>query len=408
MLPLIKIAWRNLWRNKRRTFITIASVFFALFLALVMRSMEFGSYDMMTRDAVRNSTGYIQIHAPGYWNDKTIDNTFEASDELFQKVASSANVSEVIPRLESFALASSGNISKGVGIIGTIPETEAEITKLADRIVAGSYFKAPTDPGILIGDDLARYLEVGLYDTVTLLSQGYHGSSAAADFQVTGILHFPSPEMNRQLIYMTLETAQYFFAATGSLTSYSLLLYDIDKLDETANSLKATVGEGYEIMTWDEMMVELKQQIDSDNISGMFMLGILYVVVAFGIFGTILMITHERRKEFSVMIAVGMKRLKLSFIVFIETIFIGLIGIVASIIFSIPVIYYFYLNPIPLTGDMAEIMLEYNIQPMMPFSTDPTIFVAQSLLVMCLTIIIAIYPFVKIMKFNLIKGLKDK
>jgi ABC-type lipoprotein release transport system permease subunit len=407
MITLTKIAWRNLWRNKRRTLITIASVFFALFLSLLMRSMQYGSYEMMKRDAVRNSTGYIQIHAPGYWDDKTIDNTFEASDELFQKVASSANVSDVIPRLESFALASSGNISKGVGIIGTIPETEAEITKLAERVVSGTYFKTPTDPRILIGEELAKYLEVGLFDTVTLLSQGYHGSSAAADFQITGILHFPSPEMNRQLIYMSLETSQYFFAAPGRLTSYSLLLHDIDKLDETANSLKATVGEGYEIMTWEKMMVEIKQHIDSDNISGMFMLAILYIVVAFGIFGTILMITHERRKEFSIMIAVGMKREKLSFIVFMETLFIGFIGIVTGIVLSIPIVHYFYLNPIPLTGEMADMMLEYNMQPLMPFSNDPAIFVAQSLIVLILTIIIATYPFVKIMKFNLIRGLKE-
>jgi len=407
MLTFIKIAWRNLWRNKRRTLITIASVFLALFLALLMRSMQFGSYEMMKRDAVRNSSGYIQIQAPGYWEDKTIDNTFESSDELYQKVSKAENVSDIIPRLESFALASSGNISKGVGIIGTIPETEAEITKLSNRVVAGTYFKTPADPGILIGEDLAKYLEVDLYDTVTLLSQGYHGSSAAADFQITGILHFPSPEMNRQLIYITLETAQYFFAAPGRLTSYSLLLNDIDDLDETATGLKATVGDGYEIMTWEKMMVEIKQQIDSDNISGMFMLAILYVVVTFGIFGTILMITHERRKEFSVMIAVGMKRQKLSFIVFMETIFIGVIGIAASIVCSIPIVYYFYLNPIPLTGEMADMMLEYNMQPLMPFSNDPSIFVAQSLIVLFLTIIIAFYPFLKIMKFNLIKGLKE-
>mgnify|MGYP000856643470 CR=1 FL=1 len=407
MFTLTKIAWRNLWRNKRRTFITIASVFLALFLALLMRSMQFGSYEMMKRDAVRNSTGYIQIHAPGYWEDKTIDNTFEASDELHDKVSALANVSDIIPRLESFALASSGNISKGVGIIGTIPETETKITGLAERVVSGTYFQTIAHPGILIGDDLARYLEVELYDTVTLLSQGYHGASAAMDFQITGILHFPSPEMNRQLVYMTLETARYFFAAPGRLTSYSLLLKDIDHLDETALGLKTTLGEGYEIMTWEKMLVEIKQQIDSDSISGMFMLAILYVVVAFGIFGTILMITHERKKEFSVMIAVGMKRQKLSFIVFMETMFIGFIGIVAGIVFSIPIVYYFYLNPIPLTGEMADMMLEYNMQPLMPFSNDPAIFVAQSLVVLCLTIIIALYPFFKIMKFNLIRGLKE-
>lgn len=407
MKNYMKIAWRNLWRNKRRTMITIASVFFAIFLALLMRSIQHGSYDLMEHDAIRNSTGFIQIHAPGYWEDKTIDNTFVSSQKLMDEVKSIENISMVIPRLESFALASSGNITKGIGIIGTIPEIENRITILNERVVEGKYFNSNDDNGILLGEDLAKYLEIKVDDTLVLLSQGYHGITAAGEYPVRGILHFPAPEMNKQLIYMPLNTAQYFFAADNRVTSYSIMLDKPKELDETFAHLNSELGKDYEVMPWDKMMVELKQQIESDNISGMFMLAILYVVVAFGIFGTILMMTHERRREFSVMIAIGMQRYKLSFIVFFETIYMGLIGVLLGALAAAPIVYYFFIHPIPLKGDMAKAMEEFNVQPILPFAFDGSIFLSQGIVVFILTVIIAIYPFINISRFNLTNGLRS-
>jgi len=387
--------------------ITIASVFFAIFLALLMRSMQHGSYDLMERDAIRNSTGFIQIHAPGYWEDKTIDNTFVSSQKLMDEVNSNTNISMVIPRLESFALASSGNITKGIGIIGTKPEVENEITKLNERVVEGKYFDSDNDNGLLLGEDLAKYLEVKVDDTLVLLSQGYHGITAAGEYPVRGILHFPAPEMNKQLIYMTLNSAQYFFAADNRVTSYSIMLDKPKDLDETFALLDNKFSKDYEVMPWGEMLVELKQQIESDNISGMFMLAILYVVVAFGIFGTILMMTHERRREFSVMIAIGMQRYKPSIIVFFETIYMGLIGVLFGALGAMPIVYYFFKNPIPLQGEMAKAMEEFNVQPILPFAFDGSIFLSQGIVVFILTVIIALYPFINISKFNLTSGLRS-
>ena len=407
MKNYLKIAWRNLWRNRRRTMITVASVFFAIFLALLMRSMQHGSYNLMERDAIKNSTGYIQLHAPGYWEDKTIDNTFEDREKLMQQVKNTEHITRVIPRLESFALASSGNITKGVGIVGTNPEIENSITKLENRVDKGSYFKSDADQGLLLGKDLASYLEVKVGDSIVLLSQGFHGVTAAGEYAVRGILNFPAPEMNKQLIYMTLDAAQYFYAADNRLTSYSIMIDDSDELNETFASLNEKLGGDYEIMKWDEMMVELKQQIESDNISGMFMLAILYVVVAFGIFGTILMMTHERRREFSVMIAIGMQRYKLSLIVFFETIYMGLMGIILGAIASVPVIYYFYVNPIPLQGEMAKAMEEFNVQPILPFAFEGNIFLSQGIVVIIITALIAIYPLINISRFDLTNGLRS-
>jgi ABC-type lipoprotein release transport system permease subunit len=313
----------------------------------------------------------------------------------------------VIPRLESFALASHKDMTKGIGIVGTIPEVEDDITKISSKVIEGEYFQSPDDPGVLLGDDLAKFLELNVGDTVTLISQGFRGNTAASINVVRGILHFPAPDMNKSLIYMTLNEAQYFYAAPMRTTSYSIMLNNPDKQEETFDKLQTSLGEQYEIMKWDEMLVELKQQIQSDNIGGIFMLAILYIVVAFGIFGTILMMTHERRREFSVMIATGMQRYKLAVIVFFETLYMGLIGVFTGSIISLPIVYYFYKNPIPLSGEMAKAMEEFNVQPILPFALEGSIYLAQAIVVFIVVLLTAIYPILNINRFNLISGLRS-
>jgi ABC-type lipoprotein release transport system permease subunit len=407
MKKLFTIAWRNLWRNKRRTMITVASVLFALFIALVMRSMQIGTYEVMLNDAIKNSSGFIQIQHKKYWDEKTIDNTFVLHESFTDSVSALPNITGVIPRLESFSLISSGNITKGVGLMGVEPETEHSFIKLAERVTQGSYFGSDNDDGILLGDDLARYLEVAVGDTLVLLSQGFRGATAAGVFPVRGIFHFPAPEMNKNVIFMTLRSAQYFFAADSRITSLAIMLEKPEKLDKTLGLLNKNFGNTYGILKWDEMMVELKQQIQSDSIGGIFMLAILYLIVTFGIFGTILMMTHERRREFAVMIAMGMQRFKLSMIIFTETIYMGLLGIAAGTVAAMPVLWYLALNPIPLEGEMAAAMEEFNVQPVIPFSVEPALFINQTIVVLIITACIALYPVINIRRFDLTKGLRS-
>ena len=405
MKEYFKIAWRNLWRNRRRTLITVASVLFAVLLALFMRSMQLGSYDMMIESAVKSSTGYIQIHKDGYWEDKTIDNTFETSRKLEQEVAGNPNVTRAIPRLESFALVSSGKQTKGVAVIGTRPEDEDYATGLHDHLVKGEVLQKK-DSGVLIPQGLATYLKVDINDTIVLLGQGYHGVTAAGAYPVRGILEFVQPEQNNSMIYLALPTAQQLYAAPGRITSLSIMLQDPDKLEQTREELSRIDPENLEYMTWQEMLTDLLQAIRADNISGLFMLGILYLVVGFGILGTVLMTTLERKKEFGIMVAVGMHRYKLSLIVMIETVMISIIGVLAGSALALPLLAYFHHNPIPLSGEAAQAVLEYNMEPVMPFLLEPGFFVSQSLVVLSITFVTMLYPLSVISRFHVVKAIK--
>ncbi|MCK9401144.1 MAG: FtsX-like permease family protein [Bacteroidales bacterium] len=407
MRDYFKIAWRNLWRNKRRTLLTITSVLFALFLALIMRSMQLGSYASMVESAVKSSTGYIQVHEKGYWADKSIDNTFETSQSLEEKILAHPNVTQIIPRLESFALLSSGKQTKGAAVIGTRPDSENEISGLKSRLVSGEYLAAD-DHSILIAEGLAQYLKVNVGDTVVLLGQGYHGVTAAGAFPVKGIISFIQPDMNNMMTYIPLSLAQELYATPSRLTSLSIMLADPDKMIKTRDDLARINADNLEVMVWKDMLFELVQGIEGDNISGQFMLGILYLVVGFGILGTILMMTMERRREFGIMVAVGTRRYKLAIIVFLETLIISLIGILAGVITSFPLILYFYHNPIPLTGEAADAMLEYNMEPVMPFLLEPGYFISQSLVVIMITLLTLIYPLTVIGRFKVVNAIKGR
>jgi ABC-type lipoprotein release transport system permease subunit len=406
MKEYLKLAWRNLWRNKKRTLITVASVFFAVFLALMMRSMQLGSYDSMEESTIKNTTGYIQIHQLGYWDDKTINNIF-SDDGISADLQSISNISLAIPRLQSFALASSGKQTKGIAVIGTDPVLESQASGLEKRVIEGEYLK-PGDEGVLIVVNLAKFLKLTVGDTITLISQGYHGATAAGVYPVRGIISFPSTTMNNKLLYMDLTQAQYLYGAPDMLTSISIMLHKPKLLESDTSAIRKMIGPEYEIMEWREMNPEVVQGIESDNISGMFMLGILYLVVGFGILGTMMMMTLERKREFGVMVSVGMQRDKLAIIVFIETLYIAIIGVLSGIALATPLMYYFHINPIQLTGEAAKAMVDMNVEPVMPFSLDMPIFYNQAIVVFVLTCIAVLYPLVVITNFNVLKAIRGR
>ncbi|MCB0844241.1 MAG: ABC transporter permease [Bacteroidetes bacterium] len=402
---LYKLAWRNIWRNKRRTFITMGSVFFAVMLAILMRSLQEGSYEKMIENVVSFYTGYVQIHKEGYWDDQVLDNSFEATPVIKTATSSLPSVNEAVPRLESFALAASDSTSEPCLVVGADPEKENVLTGLQNKLVKGDYFKTGS-AGAMIAEGLSEKLQLGIGDTLVLIGSGYHGVSAAGKYPITGLVRFGSPDLNDRLVYLPLEKAQIFYGAEGRLTSYALNLSNPDDYKAVVKDLKKGLDEGqYEIMDWTEMMPELVQMIESDRGGGIIMMGVLYVIIAFGMFGTVLMMIAERQYEFGVMTAVGMKKRKLATMVGLETIFISAMGIITGTIASLPFVLYLYFNPIYLGDSMAEAYAQFGMEAVFPASLDPAIFINQALTVLVFAVLVSIYPAIKIMQIDPVKAM---
>jgi len=404
MLTNLKLAWRNIWRNKRRTLITVASIFFGVLLSSFMTSMQEGTYSRMIDNVVGFYSGYIQIHHSEYWENKTIDYTFTPNDSLKQGLINNPSIVSLVPRLESFTLMSYKTNTKGAALIGIDPLKENQMTNLSHWIEKGTYLK-PGDTGIILAVNLAKNLGVDVNDTLVLISQGYHGATAAALFSVRGILRFPAPTMNNLGGYIDIQAAQNFFSAPGRLTSLVVMLNDYSRVSKVKNRLVSELGKQFEIMTWDEMDPVTKNMIDADRSGAYITKGILYVLVGFGIFGTVIMMMAERRKEIGIMVAIGMQKSRLSQILFYETTLLGLVGVFAGFAVSVPLILYLVYHPVPLTGEAAKAYEQFGFEAVMYFSAAWFIFARQVLIVFIITLTVYLYPLVKTYKLKLINAL---
>jgi ABC-type lipoprotein release transport system permease subunit len=378
---------------------------FALMIALVMRAFQIGSYDNMVYNVVHAYSGYFQIHANGYQDDQVLNNAMEESPEMYSIIGEYPNV-EASPRIESFVLSSYEQQTKGAMLVGIDPAAEDDLTSISEKMIEGDYLK-PDDDGAIISSRLANYLKVGIGDSLVLLGQGLYGTSAAGIFIIKGILKFPSPDLDNKMVYTSLSAAQEFYSAQGYLTSIAFNMEDPTKLDQTVEEFRTKLDTSvYEVMTWEEMQPEMVQQIESDNISGIIMLGILYVIVGFGILGTVLMITTERIREFGVMMAIGMKKFQLIVIQAIEMFFIGLIGIVSGSAIALPIIGYFLHNPIQLSGDTAKMMEEYGFEPIMPVVLRSDYFISQLVVILVVILFSTIISAIVIGRLKTIKALR--
>lgn len=399
------LAWRNIWRNKRRTLIASSSIFFAIVLAIFTRALQHGSYDFMIDSAVRMYTGYIQIHGKDYWEEKSLEKSIDYDEEFLKKIESINFVEIAVPRLENFLLVSSKEITKVATVVCTNPEKENQMTGLRQKLISGNYLKED-DEGILISEGLAKMLNVKAGDSVVLYGQGIYGVTAATLCPVIGIIKFSFPDLNNSFIYMPLKFGQTLFSMENKITTVSIMIDNPKKIDFVLSEIEKIKNGNFDVMTWEEMMPELVQGIQLDSVSGMIMIFILYLVIAFGIFGTVMMMTAERTKEFGVLISIGVKKSKLIIITTLEAIFISAIGALSGIVVSIPLITYFHQNPIRLGGELAEISLKFGVEPILPLSTDAGIFVAQTIVVLFIALISSLYPVNYIRKLQPIEAMR--
>ncbi|TVQ06605.1 MAG: ABC transporter permease [Bacteroidetes bacterium] len=400
---IFTLAWRNLWRNRKRTFITMSSVFFAVILAILFFSMEEGSYKRMIDSLVTYSTGYIQIQDVLYQEEPSIDHAMlfdEAIEELLEKY--SDRISFYVPRLQNFALVAAENTTRGSMIMGIDIEKELLLNDLSKDITAGE-FLTKSDEGLLVAKGLATILGVGIGDTLVLLGQGFQGATAAGKYPVRGIVDLKIPELNNNILYMTIENAQWFYGADERLTSLIIMPVNPAHTHRLTNEMLADIDrEWYNILTWEEMLKDLLALMKFDMAGTMVLMIILYIVIAFGLYGTMLMILIERQKEFALLFSIGMKRSILAAVCFLETLFMSLAGTLMGVIGAIPIVAYFNYNPIRLTGQMAEAIAEYGFEPILPFSSDPAVFYTQALYVMILSVIIGLYPVKRVFQLNIL------
>ena len=334
MKQLIKLAWRNIWRKRKRSVIVLVSIAFAIIITISLRSLMLGNGDKMVEAGVKN-VGYIQVHTADYWKDKSINDLLLDDDKLIDKINSIEGVTQIIPRLQNFSLAAGDKTSKASLVLGIDGDNENEFNKVKDRIVKGSFFTSKSKK-VVIAEGLAKYLKLTVGDTLVLIGQGYQANVAAGKYPISGIVKIPNPQMNVMLVYMPLSLAQEYNSAFGMCSALMLNIKDKSQTNRISKELKSKLGSNYEIMTWDEMIPEILNALKIDTTIFTLLSSCLFLIVGFGIIGTIIMMALERKKEFGMLQAIGLQKSQIQTVIFLESLMLGITGIIIGLSIAIP------------------------------------------------------------------------
>lgn len=393
MAITFKLAIRNLWRNRRRTLITAASIMFATFFAISMSSLQQGTWQHTLEGLLQNYTGYLQIHAKGYWDNQSIDLLIPDSPTMKDSIQHHPQINRVMARLENFALVSTGPKTKGVLLAGVHPDEIRQFTDIDDQMLQGSFIEEG-QPHAVLGKDLAEVLGLTVGDTLIAISQGYQGNNAVGQYKITGLVNFGNPQFNKQLVYIPLSEAQEFYGSPDMVSSLILLTHRIGNVDQVADQLASRLDTSrYEIMTYEELIPTLLESKALDEASSKIIMYILYILIGFGILGTVMMMIRERQYEFGVLKAIGMKSRQMISMVFLEVQAMGLVGVLAGMILALPLVVYLNLHPIHLSSEFGETYEQFNMEPLMKSILSPGIFLEQAIVVFLMVVIISLYPF---------------
>ena len=403
---MLKLAWRNIWRNKGRSVITIAAVMFCVIFAVVLRSFQVGVWENMIHEIVGNNFGYLQIHEDGFWADQSLDRTMDLGTVNSEELLAVDGVDRLIPRMESFSLLYHGSNTKGSLVMGIDPAVELPGLQLDDILLEGRSFSRD-DSVIVVSEGLAKYFNVGLGDTLLFMGQGYHGATAYGAFPIGGIARMTNPELNKQLVLMPLQKAQYMYNCTDRATTLVVAVDKNSDYEAIGAALKGSGAEGLEVLEWKELFPEIIQTIEVDMAGGRIFVTILYFIISFVLLGTVIMMVAERQREFGILVSIGMKKTKLAFVTLLENIMLIMGGAIVGMAVVKPVQFYFKYNPIDLSGQMKEAIEQYNFEPKLYTTTSFIINLNHGTIIFIIGVLVSLYAVVKIMKLNPIESMRS-
>ena len=404
---MLKLAWRNIWRNKGRSAISIAAVMFCVIFAVVLRSFQVGVWENMTHEIVANNFGYLQLHQRGFWADQTLDNSMDLSAVDQAQFTSHPEVARMIPRIESFSLVSTGEGTKGTLVMGIDPERELPGLRLENYMIEGENF-GPDDHGIVVAEGLANFFNLSVGDTLLFIGQGYHAATAYGRFPVTGIARMRNPELNKQLVLMPFKAAQQMYNLDERATTIVLELEEGADYKEVGADLMTTLDTAVlELLTWEELFPEIIQTIEADMAGGQIFVTILYVIISFVLLGTVIMMVAERQREFGILVSIGMRKSKLAVVTVLENLILTMGGAVLGMALVKPVQFYFKYHPIDLSGQLQEAVEQFNFEPKLYTTTSFIINFNHGSIVFLIGIIVSLYAVWKIMTLDPIKSMRS-
>lgn len=387
-MKLLKLAYRNLWRNKRRSSIMLA----AISVGLAALIFVWGFIDGMNEQTIENSTtyltGHIKIHKTGFHNDKALYLTLPQNSVLQRRLLKNSHVIAVTPRIEDQAMLSGADEARGVKVVGVDPQLEPEVTTIAKAITNGRYLQANDTNTIVIGDKLAERTGLKTGDKAVLVTQARDGSLAADRFKVVGLFDSGIDIIDASHVFIPLPAAQELYSLWGQITAWVLRIDNRQHAGDIAQQLKTEIGSGFEVLGWKQLLPEMVQMIRFHEIISYIVVFIVIVIVAVGVTNTILMAVKERTHEFGIMLALGTSQNQIIQLVLLESFILGIIGLLAGNLIGLSITHYFSSAGI----DLTQYTQAMETMPGLTGNVYPLIRLDHVLLVSIATFTISVLP----------------
>tara|TARA_R110002096_G_scaffold5508_3_gene25716 strand:+ start:3366 stop:4595 length:1230 start_codon:yes stop_codon:yes gene_type:complete len=394
---VLRLAWRNLWRQPRRTWLTTGAMVFANMLLVFMMSLQFGMYGLMIDNSLQLFTGHLQVQAPGFNDEQKMRQTVPDILMLAQRIRNALPDSRVAARGSTFALVSSEDRSYGIAIYGVEVKFEPGVSSIPGLVDRGRYLASNDANEIVIGSVLARNLRVDVGDELTLLGSGLDGSFAANVATIAGIFDSGVKDVDRNIVEIPIGNFQETFFMQGAGHQIVVTAANRDDVTALQSQIQALLpaSSDLQVLDWDKLQPGLKQAIQADMTSSFFMYFVLVVLVAFSVLNTQLMSVLERTREFGIVMALGLRPGKLGRLVLLETAIMGGIGFILGAIAGALLTSWFSSNGLSFPG-MDEMAAQFNLPARMYPQLNLLTLLAGPAVVFLFTLAAAIYPAVRL------------
>ncbi|MBW7997062.1 MAG: ABC transporter permease [Candidatus Glassbacteria bacterium] len=389
-----KLAWRNNWRHRWRSVLTVTAVVFGLSLTIWGFCLTEGSHEQIIRNSVESFTGHLQVHRRGFHDDPGLRKVF-APDSEFAAVLDSGipGLDDWGLRISTFALASVGETSFAAMMVGIEPERERRFIHWDEKIEAGTYLQPGDIEGALVGADLAENLRIGIGDTVIIVTQDYYGSLSGALRVVRGTIRSHAPQLDRAGLLVSLESAREMLDMQGKANTAVVMATSSEEVEPLIAELQSRLaGQELEVIGWREILPDLVQLVELDNIFGILTNLILLLVIGFMVLNTFLMSVMERIREFGIMRSLGASPGRVVGLILFEAALLVGLGFVLANAVGIGASVYNSIHPLDFSGMGDEIYKHYGMDPRIYARVTWYTLIYPNLFVAAVILLALVYP----------------
>jgi putative ABC transport system permease protein len=399
MKTLLKISWRNVWRNKARSIVIILAIACGLWGGTFATALMTGMIEQKFISTIKNQVSHIQVHHPEFIRENLTEYEVIDHEALIAELENHEKVLSFSARTLANGMIANASMTSGIEIFGINTDQENRTTSFKDAIIDGDYFESVSRNPILIGARLAEKMKITTGNRIVLTFQDFHGEITSASFRVCGIYRTSNTTNDGRTVYVKKSDLLALLGKEEVVNEVAILLHNLDDVSGFRDELQSRYS-GNEIRTWAQISPDLSFMNEFTGFMMMILLIIILMALAFGLLNTMLMTIFERTRELGVLISVGMSKKRVFMMILLETTFLVISGALFGSLLGALTVNSTNRTGVDLTSFGADAFSDFGFEPIIYPSLDNSYYLYLALLVLITSFLAAVYPAFKALKLN--------